>query len=715
MAVGSPDSTWAEPVKGGRLATWASRIWEIERERLAVWSPLLLVVGIIGYFSLPQEPSIIVALAGILSVALVFWRRPGNHLLVAIAQIIFGFSIAILRAEWAGTPLLRATAHDVQLTGYVHEIERRSKRRDTMVLQVIAAPELPPGEVPRRIRLQLSIAADEVPRVGDIVQLKASLSPLPRPVFPGGFDFGRQLYFQGIGATGRSLAPPVILPADTSWRYTLRRTFHDLREAIGRRIRASITGPLGAIAEALITGERASIPRSMNESLQTSGLFHVLSISGLHMSMVAGGAFWFTRALLAVSPMLALNYPIKKWAAAVAILVGLLYLLLADSGPATDRAFIMIAVIFFAVIVDRPAISLHNLAVAAVIILMISPEQAVNASFQMSFMAVMGIAALYPALARFSERLRGSAGQGRSVRWLRWLLFWGGASVATSLVAGALSGIPAAHHFGRLAPYGVIANALALPIVGVVVMPSAMASVLLMPLGLEAPPLYVMEKGLEVVLQVSDWVASWPLAAGRWPLLPASATGLFAASAAFLCLSASPLRLLALPLALAACLAVLRSQSLLMIDDRAANIAIVTEKGWSPAIATGASFSVGKWLEQSGDSETVRNAAKRPGWSCSAFLCLSEVKGLTVGYLRRAAEGRTACPAVDILVAEFPLRRRCKGKHVSIDRFSVWREGSHALFLDNGKIVIRTAKTQQGLRPWVYESRARNRFSGKSP
>ncbi|HXV73611.1 MAG TPA: ComEC/Rec2 family competence protein, partial [Sphingomonadales bacterium] len=360
------------------------------------------------------------------------------------------------------------------------------------------------------------------------------------------------------------------------WSYKLRRIFHDLRSAIGERVHAAIKGPLGSLAEALITGERASIPKSLNTSLQASGLFHILSISGLHMSLVAGGAFWAIRAMLALVPKLALQYPIKKWAAAAALIVGLLYMLLADSGAATERSFIMIAVVFFAVLVDRPAISLHNLAVAAIIILLMEPEQALSASFQMSFMAVMGLAAFFPALEALTARFGARASRGFAGRWLRWLALLVLASIATSLIAGTLSSIPASHHFGRLAPFAVISNALALPLVGLVVMPMAMLSVVLMPLGLEALPLKLMELGLAGVVAVSDWVASWPTAQSLWPLLPAPAAILFSLSAVFVCLSASRLRWLALPCVALAAFFVTPQKPFLLFDERGANAAFLS-------------------------------------------------------------------------------------------------------------------------------------------
>lgn len=717
MAVSLADSTWGEEVKGGGLKPALARIWELEKERLAVWSPLFLVIGIWTYFSLTREPPLTLAAAALLIVGLIIWRWRANKVLVILAIVLAGFGIAKLRAEWIGTPLLHAYAPEAQLTGWINDIDRRGKLSRILIVDIETAQGLPPDETPRSVRLRATVKPDQELRVGDRIALTASLAPLPRPAAPGAFDYGRQLYFQGIGATGRAKGSVVTEEGAVPWSYKLRRIFHDLRSAIGERVHAAIKGPLGSFAEALIAGERASIPKSLNASLQASGLFHILSISGLHMSLVAGGAFWAIRAALALVPKLVLQYPIKKWAAAGAMLVGLFYMLLADSGAATERSFIMIAVVFFAVLVDRPALSLHNLAVAAIIILLMEPEQALSASFQMSFMAVMGLAAFFPAFEAFTSRFGPQANRGFAGRWTRWLVMLVLASIATSLIAGTLSSISAAHHFGRLAPFAVISNALALPIVGLVVMPMAMLSVFLMPLGLEAPPLKAMELGLAGVVAVSDWVASWPAARSLWPLLPVHAAILLSLAAVFVCLSASRLRWLALPCVALAVLFVTPQRPALLFDERGANAAILTDNGYVPAVAKGAGYSVGRWLQQAGDDAPVAEAAKREGWFCNAGICNAKVNDLSISFLQRAVEQNMTCPVADILLAEFPLRRRCKGKQATIDRFNVWRNGAHAIYTDGNDIKIATAREQQNARPWVYAPRARqnNIFSRKRP
>jgi competence protein ComEC len=707
MAVVEADSTWSAPVQGGRVlgfAAWAEA-FDIESRRLTVWSPLLLVIGIWTYFSLGREPPNLLALPLVaLCVAGLLWRRTAPWVKV-VAMVVLGFAAAQLRTQWVATPLLRAYAPMQQLTGHVVDVDVRSKLRFSVLLQVTKAEGLPEAERPRRVLVQVT-GKHVAPHVGDTVQMMADVAPLPRPAQPGAFDYGRQLFFQSIGAVGRSKTDVVILDEPVPWRFAMRRGFHNLRATIGGKVRKAIPGPLGSFADAVITGERASIPRSMNESLQASGLFHILSISGLHMALVAGGAFWTLRAALALSPTLALKWPIKKWSASFAIFVGLLYMLLADSGAATERSFIMIAVVFFAVLVDRPALSLHNLALAAVLILLWSPEQALAASFQMSFMAVMGLAVFFKWWQKLLPKKTGLNRQGLTMRWSKKLAVLVVASLATSLVAGTLSGIPAMHHFGRLAPYGVVANALALPIVSLVVMPSAMASIMLMPLGLEAAPLKVMGLGLQAVMLVSDWVAGWRGAGIRLPLIDAGIAAALALAAAFGSLPITRLRILALPLLfLAGCLFYVGAgKPVLLVDERAGNVALLTAEGLVPAHPKQAAATVSRWLSQAGDTVGFKLAAKRTGWTCTAMLCETKRDGVQYAFMLKQPVLHPKCPVADVLVSQAPLWRRCKGTRITIDRFDVWRNGAYVVFAD-GTVIH--ARHDQGERPWVYEPRAR--------
>jgi competence protein ComEC len=369
-------------------------LWEAQLGATVLWAPVALTFGIWTYFALPQEPAL--SLTGFfMALAIVlFWKAHARMGMLLLAILLSGFVLAKVRTEMIATPLLKATTGEIVVSGIVRDIERASERRTTIILQPVAIEGMTTAQLPRRLRLSNSTRNGE-PVTGNRIAFKARLSPISSPTMPGGFDYGRQLYFNGIGGTGRITSKIDILGSTTSASLWLSGALSNLRQEIGSRIRQHLQGTIAAFAEAMITGERASIPKEVNKSLQISGLAHILSISGLHMSLAAGGVFWIVRAFLALFPPIAQRWPIKKWAAGAALVFGFAYMLLAGSGAATQRSYIMLAVVFLAIIVDRPAISLRNLALAALLILILQPETAIQASFQMSFMAVMGLAAFF--------------------------------------------------------------------------------------------------------------------------------------------------------------------------------------------------------------------------------------------------------------------------------------------------------------------------------
>jgi competence protein ComEC len=713
MALGA-DSTSVWAAKGlDREATWRDRVttWlAAERVRFVVWSPVFLVLGIWLYFSLVSEPTAL--LLGALGVGAVALLRPArrNLLLALLVVVMAGFVLAGLRTTLVHAPPLRSVELGQQVTAHIVDISQRGKARAIWVAEIASWEGALLKDKPQRLRVTVNKPPKDV-RIGDLIALTVDVRPLPRPVKPGAFDYARQLYFEGIGGMGQARTVRLQEQGAVPWRFKLRRAMHGLRAEITAKITEAIPGPIGAFAAAIISGERAQIPKAMNDSLISSGLSHILSISGLHMTLVAGGVFWLVRALFALSPRLALNYPIKKWAAVAALVAGLFYMLLADSGSATERSYMMIAIVFFAVIVGRPALSMHNLAIAALIILILSPEQALAASFQMSFLAVMGLAAFFEYWQRWQVNEYKEVKEKAWLRYAKSAFLVAVASIFTSIIAGGLSSIAALHHFGRVAPYGVLANALALPIVSVVVMPAALVATLAMPFGLSHWPLQILEKGLQAVMWVSDFVASLPGASqaiAQWPALTAA---LAALAAALFFIAGSRLRWLAVVPTVAA--VVLHWDQLredIIIEEQGRNVAVRLETG-KLALMDGrkSGFAAKRWLGSDGDVAAPKDAALRQAWDCTKLQCVVTVKGKRVVVLLREAEVFTPCPAADILIAQYPLRKRCKGHLATIDRFDLWRNGAQNLRIAETRIEIQTAKGLQGERPWAYVSEPRKK------
>ena len=271
-------------------------------------------------------------------------------------------------------------------------------------MRVISLGALTPEATPYRVRVTLAETAGHA-ATGDAVTLKATLRPPPEPVLPNGFDFGRAAWFDRLGGTGYAggkLAPLQdggLAPLDLRLWAAIDR----VRDAISNRIRVALPGERGEIAAALITGQRAGITDEVNQAMRNSGLFHILSISGLHMVIMAGTVFWLVRAFLALVPALALTFPIRKWAAAAAMAAALGYLALSGTAVPTVRSWAMMSIVLLAVLLDRPALTMRNVALTALLILVLEPEMVFDPSFQMSFAAVIGLVALFESRPRRNE------------------------------------------------------------------------------------------------------------------------------------------------------------------------------------------------------------------------------------------------------------------------------------------------------------------------
>ena len=300
---------------------------------------------------------------------------------VLTAAVAAGFATATLRTAHLAHTVLARPLYSVSLSGFVETRDIR-ERTDRFVLRVTQM------DVPRFSgkldRVRLSVQKGTAPDVGSFVELKARLLPPLAPLRPGSYDFSRDLFFQGIGASGFVTGAIKVTEPPESGGIALRYAafMQDLRDAIDARILERLDGDERAIATALLTGRRDAITTPVNDAMFISGLGHVLSISGYHMAVVAGVVFFAVRALLALIPGLAVSAPIKKWAAAGALAAAAFYLLLSGAEVATQRSFFMTAVVLIAVIVDRRAITFRTLAVSAMIVLVMAPEALVHPSFQ---------------------------------------------------------------------------------------------------------------------------------------------------------------------------------------------------------------------------------------------------------------------------------------------------------------------------------------------
>ncbi|MFP6733277.1 MAG: ComEC/Rec2 family competence protein [Rhodospirillales bacterium] len=370
-----------------------------ERDRWLLWLPVFLGAGTGLYFGLAAEPLpwIGPSVLGLAILGLFSARRRHGLLPIAIAAaaMALGFTAAAWRTFDARHTILTRQIGPTSVTGQVSRAELFTDGA-RLTLERVRIAGLGPGATPERVRIRLRRKTQNI-LAGDWVRMRARIGPPPPPVMPGAFDFQRRLYFAGIGATGFAFgaAEKIASAGDGAGPagLSLGQRWQQMRQRLSIRIRAVIGGDAGAVAAALITGDRSAISKPVLQAFRDSGIAHLLAISGLHVGLVAGLLFFGLRAILALVPALALTYPIKKWAALFAIGGAFFYTMLAGATVPTQRAFVMIGLILIAVIFDRQGISMRLVAIAAFVILLIQPDAMLGPSFQMSFAAVIALIA----------------------------------------------------------------------------------------------------------------------------------------------------------------------------------------------------------------------------------------------------------------------------------------------------------------------------------
>jgi competence protein ComEC len=703
-AWGEEDPEWGD--EGGRPPGPLVAVLVAERDQWGPWTPVLLGLGVAVYFALSTEPAAWMAPLALVLCVLGGERSQGDGgraLFRAGAAFAAGLTLAQAWSLGVAAPVVQRPLGPLVVEGRVRAVEPQD-RGWRVVLDDLTLAEIKGAETPERVRIRLH--ADEAkggpPKPGTRLSVLAKLLPPPEPVAPGAFDFARRLWFERIGAVGYALGP--VTPLATRATSPLDAASLALaasRAAIGARLIAAEPLRDGPLAAALVTGDRRAVPDAVQEDLRASGLAHLLAISGLHMSMVGGFLFLVIRGGLALWPRVALTLPIKKLAALAALVACLGYLGISGANVPAQRAFVMTGLVFLAILVDRTALSMRTVALAAGLVLVLAPWSLLGPSFQMSFGAATALVAAYEVLwPRLGAwRAERAGGPGRAA-----LAYLAGVAF-TTLVASAATLPFAAYHFHRVAPHGVVANLLAVPLMGFWVMPWTLLSLVLMPLGLEHWGIWMAGWGLEGIVATAHWVAAWPGSNATVPAGPAWALGLATFGGLWLCLWRRRWRLLGLiPLAAGLAVPWLVPQPDLLISRAGVLTAVRAESGALLFSDLGRDrFTRSVWAEAHGPEggEFPGTGSSPDGrLSCDGEGCVYALNGRRVALPRTDAGALRDAPTADLTVATTKVWPRTDGQ--VIGRRALQREGAHAIWIDgSGKIRVETARDARGIRPWT--------------
>lgn len=658
-----------------------------QRGHLFGWVPVCLAGGIGAYFAMRGEPSVawLVGLAGGALVLIALARvapEPASPVLLALALALIGFDLAAARAHYVAGPVLGWRYYGA-IEGRIVAIDRSQSDALRLTLDRVVLERVSSARTPLRVRI--SLHGDQTHSITAVPGLRVMttghLSPPGGPVEPGGFDFQRHAWFAGLGAVGYT-RNPVLGVAEAAQGHAGLAVFR-LRMAASARVQDALLGDIGGFATAITTGDRSAISQTALSDLRASNLAHLLAISGLHMGLLSAVVFGGLRLVLSLVPWVALRWPTRSIAAAGALVAASGYLALSGGNVATERAFVMVAVALGALMLGRRALSLRAVAIAATIVLTLRPEALLGPGFQMSFAATTALVAVFGWLREADLSL--------GPKWLAPAV----ATFISSAVAGLFTAPVGAAHFNTIAHFGLVANLLSVPLMGVLVMPAAVAALVLAPFGLDHIALWVMGLGLRWILAVAAFVADINGAQGHvkgpgsWTL-PLLAIGLL-----WLVLWQGRLRFAGLAsVVLGFVLWHEATRPAVLIADTGGLVGVMTLQGRALSKPKGAGFVAANWLENDGDGADQPAAADR--WQGDM-----QIAGHTIIHLtgKRAVADFGKCAAGQIVVVSVMVEKDW-GDCTVFDPQTLRATGSVALRVVEGHLETQTARQMAGTRLW---------------
>lgn len=684
-----------------RLELWL----ETQRGQLPLWLPVFLGLGIAMWFLLPTRLEWAAMIVGGLCVAIIglvigAGKRTGFALIIAGVMTSTGCSLVWIRAASIDSqPLARPQIFT--LTGRIDRVERLAARDQVRLRITTEAQEgLPP-------KIRVSMPADaligQAPLVQNMrIRLRARLMPPTDATVPGGYDFARTAWFIGLGATGKLLGPIERLKGEGLDGTDDREAERPLRTVLADHVAAQSSAKSAGIAIALVTGEQGRVSKEDQDAMRASGLAHLLSISGLHITAVVGAAMLLSLRLLALSPRLALNFPLPVVAAGVGALAGIAYTLISGAEVPTVRSCIAAILVLIGLAMGREALTLRLVGVGALFVLFLWPESLVGPSFQLSFAAITALVALHELawVKRITEK-RDERRVWKLARFALSLLLTG-LAVEIALMPIAL------FHFHKSGLYGAIANIFAIPMTTFIIMPLEAGALILDIIGLGAPLWWCVDAAIGALLWIAHRVAALPGAMAMIPSVPVMAFAAMLCGGLWLLLWRGPVRLWGLiPFGVSSAAALSLAPPDLLITGDGRHMAIRTPEGRLATLRSRAGDYVRDTLAERGGAEAMDDLDNMPGTRCSDDSCFVEMP--RSGRMWRILATRSrhlsawrdmvdACAVSDIVISDRKLPQACKPRWFKADRLLLEKTGGLAISLSPP--ALETVLSGQDEHPW---------------
>lgn len=663
----------------------------VEKAEPFIWFTVVFLLGVIAYFAAPQEPSLITVIIATVIVCVVAFilRQKGRqfYYALAVASLLAGFTAATLHTSLKVQPSLSRAINQI-IKAQVVSIERRADGSRRIILDNVRALERKPDQpLPNKIRLRL-LSKSATIATGDILQANVRLSPPIGPVIPGGFDFSRDMFFKGIGASGFIYGTPLILKGGDNvggiGNYIQRlRTVIETRvvDALKMNGHESVSG----FATAVLVGTKGAIKQEDRRILSVSGIAHLLAISGLHMALVFTFIMFAARSALARWSVISSDVPIRDIAIGLGLFTTLGYYTISGGSISATRAFIMVSIMALALLCGRRALSVRNIAIAAFLILALSPAAAIGPGFQMSFMATLF-------LVSFSSwwllpKVEQDEGKSSKIkRWFNAFKRYGVGLIVTSCLAGLATAPIAAFHFNQFAPFGLAANLLAVPAFSILVMPFGFLGLIAMPFGFEAYPLFIMGQGIVIIQHIATWFEALSSGLSAAPQLNATfLTGVF-----FIMMIAALLKTKLRYVALGVGVLILAFMPLpkqpdILISEDGKTVAIAQAGGLVVSGARAGRFETKVWRQALGLSEKQKNKPTGLRFNCDHYGCIYEAGSYTLAHVKHPSAFYEDCRKAAVVVSALSAPPFCSNTAVVIDRKTLRQGGAHKVFVQTTK------------------------------
>ncbi|MFS0849428.1 ComEC/Rec2 family competence protein [Novosphingobium panipatense] len=671
------------------------------------WLSVAFGAGITAWFALPTP----IWWAAFLGIALAFnatgsasfsARQAYPYLLRATTAVVLimagGLSVAWVRSELVGAVPIERPISGV-FEGRLLGIEPQPARGRDRLLLAMRDPTTDSG---RAIKIRVNRARDGSHlrlQTGDVIRFQGRLMPPAPPMLPGAYNFARTAWFSGIAATGSVLGP--VLHVE---RGRPAGRLAALRQKLTDHVRSRIGESASGLAAAFVTGDRGGIVAVDDQAMRDSGLAHLLSISGLHVSALVGAVYLLVLRLAALFPWLALRVRLPVLAAGGGALAGIGYTLISGAEVPTVRSCVGALLVLIALALGREPLSLRMLAVAAFCVMMLWPEAVMGPSFQMSFGAVLALVAISGAAP--VRRFMAPRDEALIIRALRSL----GLLLVTGIVIDLALMPIGLFHFHRAGVYGALANVVAIPLTTFIVMPLLAGALLLDLFGAGTPLWWLAAHAIEALLALAHTFASLP---GAVNLLPATGNGaflVFILGGLWLGLWSGRVRWLGLPPALGGAFLLAMSPSAdILVPGDGRQVGVVEEGGQRLFLLRNSDggFVRDNLMEFTGMEAEPLSLARWPNARCNQDFCTFTIVREGRNWRLLLSRGRdtvperalaAACERSDIVIADRRLPRSCRPRWLKADRRSLKQSGGLAIHL--GKQRIDTVAQTQGEHGW---------------